>query len=435
MQIEGNTVGDKVVEGKTKIVYRLADNPDKVLLHSKDRITAGDGERAHDLKGKAEISTTTASAIFEMLNNAGIKSHFIKRSGQTCMVCNYCDMVPLEFVTRRIATGSFLKRNPGVKEGYRFCPPKQEIFFKDDANHDPQWSYEQCVEAKLEFGGRLIGRDEIDIMCKSTVTVFEVLEKAWASLDCSLIDMKIEFGVNPKTGEILLADIIDSDSWRLWPAGDRRLMKDKQVYRELREVTSEALDTVKRNFEWVADRVGQLSPKPSGRAVVFMGSPTDMAHCEKIRAACKLYGVPCELRVSSAHKGTDETKNILAQYEGEGIPTVFIAVAGRSNGLGPVLSGNAAWPVINCPPISADWGAEDIWSSLRLPSGLGCTTVTSPDGAALAAAQILCLNDHMIWAKLRTKQLNTWVGLKEADIKARKTNFMIEKSEVFQNGH
>lgn len=56
-------------------------------------------------------------------------------------------------------------------------------------------------------------------------------------------------------------------------------------------------------------------------------------------------------------------------FSGEGIPTVFIAVAGRSNGLGPVLSGNATWPVINCPPLSGDWGSHDIWSSMRLPSG------------------------------------------------------------------
>jgi hypothetical protein len=55
---------------------------------------------------------------------------------------------------------------------------------------------------------------------------------------------------------------------------------------------------------------------------------------------------------------------------GEGIPTVFIAVAGRSNGLGPVLSGNSTWPVLNCPPLSADWGSQDVWSSLRLPSGI-----------------------------------------------------------------
>jgi len=68
----GNKVGDKVIEGKTKIVYLLSDDPSKVLLHSKDRITAGDGERAHDLKGKAEISTTTAKAIFELLNKAGL---------------------------------------------------------------------------------------------------------------------------------------------------------------------------------------------------------------------------------------------------------------------------------------------------------------------------------------------------------------------------
>jgi len=56
-------------------------------------------------------------------------------------------------------------------------------------------------------------------------------------------------------------------------------------------------------------------------------------------------------------------------FSGDDIPTVFIAVAGRSNGLGPVLSGNTNHPVINCPPLKPDWGSEDVWSSLRLPSG------------------------------------------------------------------
>ena len=60
----------------------------------------------------------------------------------------------------------------------------------------------------------------------------------------------------------------------------------------------------------------QLSPKPHARVVVVMGSASDTAHCEKIKQACRSSGVPCELRVSSAHKGTDETLKILAEYEG-----------------------------------------------------------------------------------------------------------------------
>ena len=75
--------------------------------------------------------------------------------------------------------------------------------FQDDANHDPQWSYEQCVAAQLKCGGILIGADELDIMSKTTVAVFEILEKSWASLDCSLIDMKIEFGVDVVSGMVL----------------------------------------------------------------------------------------------------------------------------------------------------------------------------------------------------------------------------------------
>lgn len=415
----GLKLGELVIEGKTKKVHKIVGEPGNVVLISKDRITAGDGARAHDMEGKAAISTATASRLFEFLNDVGVKTHFVRQNDERSFVARHCHMVPIEWVSRRVATGSFLRRNPGVNEGYRFCPPKLETFYKDDANHDPQWSTEQLVEAKLKCGSTTIGPEEVEIMLRTTRTVFEVLEKAWASLDCSLIDMKVEYGVDSETGELLLADIIDSDSWRLWPSGDKRLMVDKQVYRNLKEVTAEDLQTVKRNFAWVAEKIKELTPKPKAQVAVVMGSPSDREHCEKIRKACQKFGVPCELRVASAHKGTDQTLDLIAQYEGEGIPTVFVSVAGRSNGLGPVTSGNSAFPVINCPPVSGEWGPHDVWSSMRVPSGLGCTTVLYPEAAALAAAQILALSDHVIWSRLRASQLNTWVGLKLADKKVR----------------
>ena len=48
-----------------------------------------------------------------------------------------------------------------------------------------------------------------------------------------------------------------------------------------------------------------------------MGSPSDDEHCKKIAKCCKDLGVPCQLRVSSAHKGTEETLSIVADYEGK----------------------------------------------------------------------------------------------------------------------
>ncbi|KAM9086002.1 capping protein-inhibiting regulator of actin dynamics isoform 6-T6 [Megaptera novaeangliae] len=416
-------IGKKLYEGKTKEVYELLDSPGKVLLQSKDQITAGNAARKNHLEGKAAISNKITSCIFQLLQEAGIKTAFTRKCGETAFIAPKCEMIPIEWVCRRIATGSFLKRNPGVKEGYKFYPPKVEMFFKDDANNDPQWSEEQLIAANFCFAGLVIGQSEVDIMSHATQAIFEILEKSWLPQNCTLVDMKIEFGVDVTTKEIVLADVIDNDSWRLWPSGDRSQQKDKQSYRDLKEVTPEGLQMVKKNFEWVAERVELLlKPESQCRVVVLMGSTSDLSHCEKIKKTCGNFGIPCELRVTSAHKGPDETLRIKTEYEGDGIPTVFVAVAGRSNGLGPVMSGNTAYPVISCPPLTPDWGAQDVWSSLRLPSGLGCSTILSPEGSAQFAAQIFGLNNHLIWAKLRASVLNTWISLKQADKKIREGN-------------
>jgi len=418
-------LGKLLIEGKTKQIYELADNPGCVYILSKDRITAGDGVKQHDLKGKATISTSTTTKIFELMNTVGVRTHFIKRVSEKAMVTRNCAMIPIEWVTRRVATGSYLRRYPEVKEGFRFTPVKTETFFKDDANHDPQWQDEQILAANFNFGGLQIGPQEIDVMKRTSIIVFEVLERAWASLNCALIDMKVEFGVDVETGKIVLADVIDSDSYRLWPSGDKRLMKDKQFYRNLTNVTQEDLDKVKKNFEWIEEKLNQILPPSTGKAVIVMGSPSDREHCEAIKKHCNALGVQTDIRVCSAHKTTQPTMDLIAQYEGLGAdtPIVFIAVAGRSNGLGPVLSGNCSFPVISCTPVKgSDLAPFDIWSSINTPSGLGCTTVIYPEAAAVAAAQIFALSDHVMWSKLKVKQLANYVSLLEADKKQNATN-------------
>ncbi|KAH7697554.1 SAICAR synthetase, partial [Aphelenchoides avenae] len=135
---------------------------------------------------------------------------------------------------------------------------------------------------------------------------------------CVLVDLKIEFGVNTK-GEVVLADVIDNDSWRVWPNGDRRLQLDKQFYRDLPEVTDEALKELKKNYEKVADLTAHfVKSAKSTRVVIVMGSAADKDYSTKIAKETERYGVGhVHLHVCSAHKSTAEALRLIAKYEGE----------------------------------------------------------------------------------------------------------------------
>ncbi len=129
---------------------------------------------------------------------------------------------------------------------------------------------------------------------------------------------------------------------------------------------------------------------------IIMGSKSDLVHGSAIAESLQAFGIDSEIRVASAHKAATYLLDLLAEYEADGRPKVYITVAGRSNALSGLVDGNVTSPVIACPPYSDRFGGADIFSSLRMPSGIAPLVVLDPGGAALAAAKILGLSEPAI---------------------------------------
>ena len=104
------------------------------------------------------------------------------------------------------------------------------------------------------------------------------------------------------------------------------------------------------------------------------------------------------------HKSARHLLGILAKYEDSDHPVVYVTVAGRSNALGGMVDANTVHPVITCPPVSSSFGGADIYSSLRMPSGVAPLVILEPSGAAVAAAKVLATSDPDLRARVATYQ-------------------------------
>jgi len=138
--------------------------------------------------------------------------------------------------------------------------------------------------------------------------------------------------------------------------------------------------------------------------VILMGSKADMEHCKKISDACKQYGLETVLRIASAHKTAEHALTVLREYEADARPKVYITVAGRSNALSGFTDGAVSAPVIACPPPSESFGGADVYSSLRMPSGIAPAVVLEPVNAALLAAKIIGLVDAEVRNQVKANQ-------------------------------
>jgi len=149
------------------------------------------------------------------------------------------------------------------------------------------------------------------------------------------------------------------------------------------------------------------------KAVIIMGSKSDLDWAKKIVDALRVFGIETIIRVASAHKTPLKVLEIIQEYEKEDV--VFVTVAGRSNALSGFVDANTSRPVIACPPYSDKFAGMDILSTLRMPSGVSPMMVLEPEQAGLAVAKIFALRDKNLEEKVRLYQEKKRMEIEEDD--------------------
>jgi 5-(carboxyamino)imidazole ribonucleotide mutase len=149
------------------------------------------------------------------------------------------------------------------------------------------------------------------------------------------------------------------------------------------------------------------------KAVIMMGSERDLEFCREIAKTLKALDVNYEFRVASAHKTPQKVLDVLKEFEAEKV--VYITVAGRSNALSAFVDANTSKPVIACPPYSEKFGGADIYSSLRVPSGIGSVVTIEPDGAAIATAKIFAVEDKELEKRVKDYQAEKKKDIEKAN--------------------
>jgi 5-(carboxyamino)imidazole ribonucleotide mutase len=150
-----------------------------------------------------------------------------------------------------------------------------------------------------------------------------------------------------------------------------------------------------------------LTAVQNPQVILLLGSKSDAEHRNAISQALDKFGITHVTRIASAHKVTSYLLDLMQSYEQDGLPHVYITVAGSSNALSGVVDANSRHPVLACPPYGDRWGGMDILSTVRMPGGVATLLVLEPGAAALAAAKILGVGSPEISQRVTELQERT----------------------------
>ena len=228
--------------GKVRDLYASAAHPGVVLMVASDRVSAFDHVLSPGIPGKGELLTSLSLWWFEQLHE--VPNHLVEGEipdefAGRAMLAKTLEMYPIECVVRGYLTGSGwaeyretqtvcgIALPAGLYDGDKLPEPIYTPAWKAPmGEHDENITFERTVE--------LVGLEAATALRDASLRVFLTASAIAEARGVILADTKFEFGADPETGQLTLADeVLTSDSSRYWDAeGPRGLSFDKQIVRD-----------------------------------------------------------------------------------------------------------------------------------------------------------------------------------------------------------
>jgi phosphoribosylaminoimidazole-succinocarboxamide synthase len=221
--------------GKVKDVYEL--DTKLLLFHFTDRVSAYDVPMITDIKGKGEILCKFAEFWFHHLD---FNNHMLRLDAKDKMVVKKLKMIPLECVVRGYLYGSLYERYSSASKLLDLDPNLKLASKLEEPIFDPTTKskiHDQPISENQILGDKILTINELRYVKDTSIRLYNQMSEKSNNAGFIMADVKFEFGKDPITEEIILADSLGPDEFRMWSiesyrVGEVQVSYDKQYLRD-----------------------------------------------------------------------------------------------------------------------------------------------------------------------------------------------------------
>jgi len=221
--------------GKVKDVYEL--DTKLLLFHFTDRVSAYDVPMITDIKGKGEILCKFAEFWFHHLD---FNNHMLRLDAKDKMVVKKLKMIPLECVVRGYLYGSLYERYSSASKLLDLDPNLKLASKLEEPIFDPTTKskiHDQPISENQILGDKILTKNELRYVKDTSIRLYNQMSEKSNNAGFIMADVKFEFGKDPITEEIILADSLGPDEFRMWSiesyrVGEVQVSYDKQYLRD-----------------------------------------------------------------------------------------------------------------------------------------------------------------------------------------------------------